>query len=297
MLTRLGGSIASAFFPNDLRASRPQSRNYSPPPPPTFCELWSGKEVVRLIGSPAGMKNLVVVGPKDAQAGAGPRVLDIATACREGLLRSTGLNSGDLASISGTTLDELSEAAPNLALNVKNATAKPIELWVCASIDVALQAAAIVFPGLATNPICTSMLDGHESAWFAMQISQEIDREGAASAMDIQEERADPPARKPLRERIKRMILARAGPGAETDLTYSPAMWELPTLQFRVEMLEMMSETARTPWSDGRNINWAGEPKFAEIKRTTLSTQTREPVSSCSVPKRSSRSSCSPSRP
>lgn len=96
------------------------------------------------------MKNLVVVGPKDAQAGAGPRVLDIATACREGLLRSTGLNNGDLASISGTTLDELSEAAPNLALNVKNATAKPIELWVCASIGVALQAAAIVFPGLAT---------------------------------------------------------------------------------------------------------------------------------------------------
>lgn len=80
--------------------------------------------------------------------------------------------------------------------------------------------------------------------------------------MDIQEERADPPARKPLRERIKRMILARAGPGAETDLTYSPAMWELPTLQFRVEMLEMMSETAGTPWSDGRNINWAGGAKI-----------------------------------
>lgn len=92
------------------------------------------------------MKNLVIVGPKGGQAGAGPRVLDIATACREGLLRSTGLNNGDLASISGTTLDELSEAAPNLALNVKNATAKPFELWVCATIGVALQAAAIVSP-------------------------------------------------------------------------------------------------------------------------------------------------------
>lgn len=47
-------------------------------------------------------------------------------------------------------LDGLSEAAPNLALNVKNATAKPFELWVCATLGVALQAVAVVFPGLAT---------------------------------------------------------------------------------------------------------------------------------------------------
>ncbi|KAK1830206.1 hypothetical protein QBC39DRAFT_354441 [Podospora conica] len=107
------------------------------------CELWNGKEIVRLMGStPAGMKTLVIVGNKTSRS-----VLDIATAVKQDFLESPGL----LSSIdTNDTLHELSEAAPNLALNVKNATAKPLELWVCATIGVALQTVAIVFPGLAT---------------------------------------------------------------------------------------------------------------------------------------------------
>jgi len=382
------------------------------------CELWSGKEVVRLIGSPAGMKNLVVVGPKFGQTGAGLRVLDIATACRDGLLQSPGLNNGDLDSISGTTLTELSEAAPNLALNVKNATAKPFELWVCATIGVALQVAAIVFPGLATyhwklekagtpvpaygypcfligtllviigvalcghviegittehhftakieghgdivkkvvrlqrsctvsdqhftsfaiqnspdfldvrtsrlnnrdysslaatatiaavvgfiaqfiglralhwsativqlgvtlimtgirayvrrglatNPICSSILTGHEAAWFAMRISQDLDREAASSTMVVREEQTDIPPRRPLMVRMKQMIRARPGTGAETDLTYTPAVWELPSLQFRVESLEIPTDTSFFERAR-RDFSLAEEARFVESEK------------------------------
>lgn len=355
------------------------------------CELWSGKEVVRLIGSPAGMKNLVVVGKKGDRDGASLRVVDIATACRDNLLRSPGLGTRDLNSVSETTLNELSEAAPNLALNVKNATAKPFELWVCATIGVALQGAAIVFPGLATyhwrfgkagtpvpaygypcfvigtllviigvaacghviegittenhftaetqgsrktgeivkkvvrlqrsctvsdqhfasfaihnspddldvrtsrlnkrdysslaatatiaavvgfvaqfiglralhwsativqlgvtlimtgvrayvrrglatNPICSSILDGHEAAWFALQISRDLDRPTTPSTMDSSEEGTSTPLPRPLLVRIKQMMLARPDTRAETERAHTPAVWELPSLQLRMKM-------------------------------------------------------------
>lgn len=373
------------------------------------------------------MKNLVIVGPKGGQAGDGPRVLDIVTACREGLLRSPGLDTSDLGSISGTTLatlatlDELSEAAPNLALNVKNATAKPFELWVCATIGVALQAAAIVFPGLATyhwklekagtpvpaygypcfligtllviigvaacghviegittehhftaktasdfetgefvknvvrlqrsctvsdqhfasfaihnssndldirtsrlnksdysslaatativavvgfiaqfiglralhwsativqlgvtlimtgirayvrrglatNPICSRILDGHEAAWLAMRIQQDLDRQTATPTTNVQEERTDTPPQRPLIERIKRMILARPGPGAETDQTYTPVAWELPTLQCDIDPERILTEGVNALVRSRRNFSLA-EAQFVESQR------------------------------
>lgn len=48
------------------------------------------------------------------------------------------------------TIDDISGAAPNLALNVKNATAPTWELWSWAVLGIVLQLTAMAIPGLAT---------------------------------------------------------------------------------------------------------------------------------------------------
>ncbi|KAK0634196.1 hypothetical protein B0T14DRAFT_87254 [Immersiella caudata] len=111
---------------------------------PDVCELWSGKEIVRMIGSPAGMKTLITTKTEDGDI----VVLDLAKAFSQGLLSSHGLRAGDAST--AKLLGELSEAAPNLALNVKNATATTWELWLWASVGVILQATAMAVPGVST---------------------------------------------------------------------------------------------------------------------------------------------------
>jgi hypothetical protein len=110
---------------------------------PDVCELWSGKEVVRLIGSPAGMKNLII-----AKVNGKTEVFDLASAFDKRLLHSPHLDEDDPNSM--RIVDELSNAAPNLALNVKNATAPLWELWFWAAVGVVLQTAALIFPGMLT---------------------------------------------------------------------------------------------------------------------------------------------------
>jgi hypothetical protein len=48
------------------------------------------------------------------------------------------------------TINSLNNAALNLALNVRNATAPLWELWLCASIGIVLQLVALVIPGFTT---------------------------------------------------------------------------------------------------------------------------------------------------
>lgn len=125
------------------------------------CELWSGHEIVRVFGRPDGMKNLVISQGK---------VYDIQTAVDENIMedtgsgryRHTGVGSSLLfklrTTISGPRSDSreenylgsLRDAAPNLALNVRNATAPAWELWTWAVLGVILQVIAVVVPGLAT---------------------------------------------------------------------------------------------------------------------------------------------------
>lgn len=103
------------------------------------CELWSGQEIVRLIGNPQ-MKWLIL----DKSNG---KLHDLQSACKERLIRhdqSLGYPDGsEVTSI-------LKDAAPNLALNVRHATASSKELWFWAIVGIGLQATAIVIPGLAT---------------------------------------------------------------------------------------------------------------------------------------------------
>jgi len=97
-----------------------------------------------MIGSPAGMKTLIVTKSSDGALA----VLDLAAAFQGDLLSSHGLQAEDAGT--AKLLSELSEAAPNLALNVKNATAPAWELWLWASVGVVLQATAIAAPGVST---------------------------------------------------------------------------------------------------------------------------------------------------
>lgn len=103
------------------------------------CELWSGQEIVRLIGNPQ-MKWLIL----DKSNG---KLHDLQSASEERLIRHDqilGYSDGsEVTSI-------LKDAAPNLALNVRHATASSKELRFWAIVGIGLQATAIVIPGLAT---------------------------------------------------------------------------------------------------------------------------------------------------
>ncbi|KAG9498558.1 hypothetical protein J7337_009366 [Fusarium musae] len=101
------------------------------------CEMWNGQQIVRLIGDSEELKTLIAT-----RDGA---VYDIQTAMENELLtfkKDCHLDAEELR--------VLSNAAPNLALNVPNATAHLYELWGWAALSVLLQLFALVFPALAT---------------------------------------------------------------------------------------------------------------------------------------------------
>ncbi|KAL6415877.1 hypothetical protein AUP68_00083 [Ilyonectria robusta] len=105
------------------------------------CEMWSGQQIVRMIGGSEGMKNLIIT--KDGG------VFDIATGFSEKLIESHGFRY-NLSLQETADLDALRDAAPNLALNVRNATAPSWELWCWAAFGILLQALALAFPSVTT---------------------------------------------------------------------------------------------------------------------------------------------------
>ncbi|KAF5613401.1 ankyrin repeat [Fusarium tjaetaba] len=101
------------------------------------CEMWNGQQIVRLIGDSEELKTLIAT--KDGA------VYDIQAAVEDELL----IFNKD-CHLDAEELRVLSNAAPNLALNVPNATAHLYELWGWAALSVLLQLFALVFPALAT---------------------------------------------------------------------------------------------------------------------------------------------------
>jgi len=66
---------------------------------------------------------------------------------------NTAVTSGILEKPSSLTLDQIpdvSNGAPNIALNVRNSTASSTELWIWAIIGTVLQISALVFPAVST---------------------------------------------------------------------------------------------------------------------------------------------------
>ncbi|RYO88649.1 hypothetical protein DL763_005923 [Monosporascus cannonballus] len=120
------------------------------------CEVWSGEEIVRLLGNPAGMKNLLITSEGE--------VHDLKSAVRCEVLSSPIQHRNDEASEDPLTqifqaredsleqiiVDSLNNAPPNLALNITNATASADELWRWAVLGILLQLVGLIIPGLTT---------------------------------------------------------------------------------------------------------------------------------------------------
>jgi len=97
------------------------------------CEMWSDQGIVRVKGQTNALRTMVVTNRGHAWS------LEMA-------------HENKLVSLvtTGTATDVNFEAAPNLALNVSNTEATPRELWTWAAVGVALQAAAVMFPAVAS---------------------------------------------------------------------------------------------------------------------------------------------------
>lgn len=122
------------------------------------CELWSGQEIVRELGNPEGMKDLILlrepieIGVNSRRGRRRPyardaeteptRVLDITSAVSNNILTSRHIEDEELINISN--------GAPNIALNVRNSTASPRELIAFAVVGTLLQLGGLVFPAVTT---------------------------------------------------------------------------------------------------------------------------------------------------
>ena len=129
------------------------------------CELWSGREIVRLSGKPDehGLKDLVITHSSVVDAGktvyTGTR--DLSQACEDEILSleappgkrkaddemAMPLNEEDYRR---EKIKELASEAPNLALSVPATILGPKELWFWAIIGILLQSFTLLFPALAT---------------------------------------------------------------------------------------------------------------------------------------------------
>jgi hypothetical protein len=125
------------------------------------CELWSGREIVRELGSPGDMKDLILLakarpvqadhhlgGSMPASGFAYPssksiRVFDINTAVNYGILKAP-------PTLASEEIPDISNGSPNIALNVHNSTASPRELWAWAILGAVLQIGALIFPAVST---------------------------------------------------------------------------------------------------------------------------------------------------
>ncbi|KAF4966368.1 hypothetical protein FSARC_5938 [Fusarium sarcochroum] len=107
------------------------------------CEMWSGQQIVRLIGDSEELKTLIANQDGD--------IYNIQSAVKAHLLTLDG-NYGSrlIYLVGGDVLESLSNAAPNLALNVSNATVPVHELWSLAALGTLLQLFAVAFSAVAT---------------------------------------------------------------------------------------------------------------------------------------------------
>jgi hypothetical protein len=134
-----------------------------------ICELWSGEEIVRVLGNPDGMKDLIVVKRDVAKAAQEKndneigieflgRVLDIQSAVRNGFLvpdkkassRYLGwiLKSREQHDLSPEELHKISNEPPSLTLNAQRPSVGPLELWIWVSCGLLLQLGVLAVPAL-----------------------------------------------------------------------------------------------------------------------------------------------------
>lgn len=109
------------------------------------CELWSGSEVVRAIGQPQELKQLIILKDKLGRNEVGfdenIRILDLKQAYATGVLVPD-------SPIDDKELSQLMIQAPNITLNVKNSTSSRNELRSWAILGALVQMGAVAFIGI-----------------------------------------------------------------------------------------------------------------------------------------------------
>lgn len=136
---------------------------------------------------------------------------------------------------------------------------------------------AYVRRGLATNPICDDILDGHEAAWLAMKISQDTDREQGSDSdtMPIvaDEQRLNS---KPLVRRIKQFFSSQPPKPIGNDSLelqlFRPqsdipvCIWELPTLRYPLDGYEhFLANGPRSGRARGVNARFSKPSQLLEF--------------------------------
>lgn len=110
------------------------------------CELWSGREVVRLMDKPTHIKYLVIRGSSHREMQL-VDFLDAHQAYQEGLLIIQPKPPQDM---SEDMLKKILLQTPNIALNVRGTILNAKELWFWALVSVLLQFFSLTFSALAT---------------------------------------------------------------------------------------------------------------------------------------------------
>jgi hypothetical protein len=118
------------------------------------CELWNGREIVRELGNPEGMKDIILLEKETdflisssrsstSSSFVGTRIFDINGAIAECILREPKL-------LTQAEISDISNGAPNIALNVRNSTVSKRELLAWAVFGTMLQLSALAFPAVST---------------------------------------------------------------------------------------------------------------------------------------------------
>ncbi|KAK4098409.1 hypothetical protein N658DRAFT_568772 [Parathielavia hyrcaniae] len=113
------------------------------------CELWTGKEIVRVRGQPRMSRPIIITADGRVQVFGDPGSSHLFT-----ISTSSSQVSKALIDIhrewEPSVFKLLADAAPNLALNISNSAASRTEAWIWALVGCFLQLASVVFSGLAT---------------------------------------------------------------------------------------------------------------------------------------------------
>jgi hypothetical protein len=117
------------------------------------CELWSGREIVRELGNPEGMKDIILLRETNgllshssistSSTFVGTLIFDINGAIAEYILQRP-------ESLTKEEISDISNGAPNIALNVRNSTVSKRELLAWTVFGTILQISALAFPAVST---------------------------------------------------------------------------------------------------------------------------------------------------
>ena len=107
------------------------------------CEMWTGKEIVRLAGEPKTTEYIM-----DTTSG---KIMSLTHALSEGIYcRGTGGDSSDFNGLNNLEAQDLRSGGPNLTLNIRGSISSSAELWGLFIFGLTMQSLVLAFSALVT---------------------------------------------------------------------------------------------------------------------------------------------------